>query len=401
LFKFTKIIKNIFIYSVILLFTFIVLEITSRAFFNELSNKSIHKSISKDEKITKSIHAFAENYDGFEMRKSFKVYDKNINYNRVYLIGDSVSGGYGLRYTDTFFSIAEDMLNSSSLNKRRFLAIGNYNSNIFDNYDIINDNIDKFSKDDYLMFQFNFNDLNFKNFEKYFTLNQSKGVILDTGKTSSVNNLNREDKELILSNFDNKEKVQHKIIYRLLGTIRDKTRKLRANYLNHSGFLRVMQHYAGIFSRNTNGSCEDRKIDALGQYTYTFGAIGFEKESEILWNILENFFYEMNNVAKKNNINFVILISPISLLVDNHDHINHTNLSIDCATINAHKRLITILKKNNINYIDPLDKFNSFVQANFNEKNKINLFHNFDTNHPNINGSYLIALSILEYFKIK
>ena len=53
------------------------------------------------------------------------------------------------------------MLNSSSLNKKRFLPIGMYNNNIFDNYDIINDNIDKFSKDDYLMFQFNFNDLNF------------------------------------------------------------------------------------------------------------------------------------------------------------------------------------------------------------------------------------------------
>ena len=162
-----------------------------------------------------------------------------------------------------------------------------------------------------------------------------------------------------------------------------------------------MQHYAGIYSRNTSGSCEDRKFDALGQYTYTFGAIGFEKESEIMWKIFENFLYEMNNYSKKNDINFVILISPISLFVDHHDHLNHINLSLDCASIDAHKRLIRILEKNNIAYIDPLDKFNSFVQTNLNEKNQVDLFHNYDTNHPNHNGSYLIALSILEYFKIR
>ncbi|MDC1378690.1 hypothetical protein N8267_02320 [Pelagibacteraceae bacterium] len=386
-----------------MIFTFILLEIISRAFFSELSNNHIHKTISETQVVSKSINVFYENFDGFVIRKSNKIYDKKINYDRVYLIGDSVSGGYGLKYVDTFFSIAEDMLNNSSLNKKRFLPIGNYNSNIFDNYDVINDNINKFSKDDYLMFQFNFNDLNFNNFRKYFTSNQYESDVLDKSEIPIINNLNREDKEFMSGNLDNyqSERLPDNIIYNLLTTLRNKTRLLRSKYLNHSSFLRVMQHYAGIFSRNTSGSCEHRKLDALGQYTYTFGSIGFEKESEILWKITENFFYEMNNVAKKNNINLVILISPISLLVDYHDHINHTNLSIDCATIDAHKRLIAILKKNNIDYIDPLDKFNSFAQSSFNEKNQLNLFHNFDTNHPNYNGSYLIALSILEYFKIK
>ena len=102
--KFTKIIKNIFVYLFILIFTFIILEIISRAFFHELSNYGIHKTINKNEVITKNIHAFTENFDGFEIRKSSKIYDKKINYDRVYLIGDSVSGGYGLKYIDTFFS---------------------------------------------------------------------------------------------------------------------------------------------------------------------------------------------------------------------------------------------------------------------------------------------------------
>ena len=385
-----------------MLFTFLILEVISRAFFNELSNNSIHKTINKNEKISKSIYTYIENFDSFRIRKSNKIYDKKINFDRVYLIGDSVSGGYGLKYTDTFFSMAEDMINASSLNKKRFLSISGYNNSIFDSYEIVNDNMNKFFKDDYLMFQFNFNDLNFKNFEKSFTLRKPKSVVLDKGEALNEINLNSEDKELILNDFENyNENLSDNIIYKLLSTIRNKTRVLRSKYLNHSGFLRVMQHYAGIFSRNISGSCEERKFDALGQYTYTFGSIGFEKESEILWKIFENFLYEMSNYAKKNNINFVILISPISLLVDYHDHLNHTDLSLDCATIDAHKRLIAILKKNNIDYIDPLDKFNSFVKSSFNAKNQLNLFHNFDTNHPNYNGSYLIALSILEYFKIK
>ncbi len=403
MFKFNKIIKSILVYLFILVLTFIILETISRAFFHEIGENYIHKTISENERIHKNIYRFTENFDGFKIRKSTKVYDKNTNYDRVYLIGDSVSQGYGLKYVDTFFSIAEDMINNSSLNKKRFLAIGSYNNNIFDSFDIINDNINKFSKNDYLMFQFNFNDLNFYNFEKYFTLSPSENVFLDNGKALSVNNLNKEERELILSNLDNNyyKSMPDNIIYKVLTTVRDKTRKLRATYLNRSSFLRVMQHYAGIFSRSTQGSCKDRKLDALGQYTYSFGAIGFEKESEILWKILENYFYEMNDLSKKNNINFIILISPISLLVDHHDHLNHTNLSMDCATIDAHKRLIRIFEKNNIDYIDPLDKFNSFAQASFNEKNQLNLFHNFDTNHPNYNGSYLIGLSILEYFKIK
>ena len=89
--KITKIIKNIFVYSFILIFTFIILEIISRAFFNELSNNHIHKTISQTEIISKNIYVFRENFDGFRIRKSNKIYDKKINYDLVYLIGDSVS----------------------------------------------------------------------------------------------------------------------------------------------------------------------------------------------------------------------------------------------------------------------------------------------------------------------
>ena len=402
MFKFSKIIlKNFILYSFILLFTFIILEIVCRAFFNELSKNQIHKTINKGEKISKNIRIFTENIDGLAIRKSNKFYDKTINYDQIYLIGDSVSGGYGLKYVETFFSIAEDMLNNSSLNQKKISAVGYYNYNIFDNYDIVTDNINKFSEDDYLMFQFNFNDLNFDNFAKYFAESQSQSNVLNKKLASFINELSRENKELISNNFKNQnnENFKPNIIYKFLNVIKIKTNKLRANYLNYSGFLRVMQHYAGILSRNTSGSCQERGLDALGQYTYSFGSIGFEKESKILWKIFENFILEMNKIVKKNNINFVFLISPISLLVDHHDHINHTNLSIDCATIDAHEQLTKFLRKNNIEYIDPLDKFNSFAQASFLEKNQLNLFHHFDTNHPNYNGSYLIALSILEFFK--
>ena len=98
-----------------MIFTFIILEIISHAFFNELSNNNIHKAISKTHVVTRSINAFNENFDGFVIRKSNKIYDKKINYSRVYLIGDSVSGGYGLKYVETFFNWSSIFVSSSGV----------------------------------------------------------------------------------------------------------------------------------------------------------------------------------------------------------------------------------------------------------------------------------------------
>lgn len=396
--NFVKIVlKNIVIYSSIVLVSFAIFEVLSRAFFPKLSNNHVHKTISKNHIISKSKNVFKEDYKGLEVRKSFKNYS-NLDYEKnAFVVGDSVSGGFGLEYQNTFFSLAEDMINQSFDEKIRFFSIGNYNNNLWDNLDVINENQDKFNDGDYLIFQFNFNDLNFYNFRSYFEQqSEQKKIIFN-------NSIIEKNQNLIKENFKDyyNETFRTNIFYEIVHFIRINTIKVRREYLNHSTFLRVLQHYAGIIARNKSGNCEDRKLDALGQYTYTFGSKGFENESQVLWELFENHILKINKSAKENNINFIILISPISILIEHQDHINHVGLSIECATIDAHERLLNFFEKENIEYIDPTKKFNEYSINFYNEKNVVNLFHDFDTNHPNLNGSLLIAISILEYFSQK
>ncbi len=396
--NFVKIVlKNIVIYSSIVLVSFAIFEVLSRAFFPKLSNNHVHKTISKNHIISKSKNVFKEDYKGLEVRKSFKNYS-NLEYEKnAFVVGDSVSGGFGLEYQNTFFSLAEDMINQSFDEKIRFFSIGNYNNNLWDNLDVINENQDKFNDGDYLIFQFNFNDLNFYNFRSYFEQqSEQKKIIFN-------NSIIEKNQNLLKENFKDyyNETFRTNIFYEIVHFIRINTIKVRREYLNHSTFLRVLQHYAGIIARNKSGNCEDRKLDALGQYTYTFGSKGFENESQVLWGLFENHILKINKSAKENNINFIILISPISILIEHQDHINHVGLSIECATIDAHERLLNFFEKENIEYIDPTKKFNEYSINFYNEKNVVNLFHDFDTNHPNLNGSLLIAISILEYFSQK
>ena len=286
------------------------------------------------------------------------------------------------------------MINQSSEEKIKFLSIGNYNNNLWDNLDVVNKNQDLFDEGDYLIFQFNFNDLNFYNFRNSFIDQIEQDRVINKSSTIEKN------QKLLPGDFKDyyNETIRTNIFYEIVHFIRLNTIKVRREYLNHSTFLRVLQHYAGIFARNKSGKCENRKLDALGQYTYTFGSKGFEKESQVLWELFENHIVKIHNTAKKNNINLIILISPISLLVEHQEHINHTGLSIECATIDAHERILNFFDKENIKYIDPTKKFNEYSINFYNEKNVVNLFHDFDTNHPNFNGSLLIAMSILEYF---
>ena len=170
-----------------------------------------------------------------------------------------------------------------------------------------------------------------------------------------------------------------------------KTNKFRYKYLNHSSFLKMLQHYAGIHARKTKGSCKERQLHAMGEYTYTFFTKGFEKQSLEIWNKLKKLIITTNASAKNINSEFIILLSPISLQLIQHKKNNKLNYDLSCATINPHNYFIDFLNKNNIKYVDPLDLF-----LKHEKKNNISLFHSYDTNHPNKEGHQIIANSIYE-----
>ena len=172
------------------------------------------------------------------------------------------------------------------------------------------------------------------------------------------------------------------------------TNVFRYKYLNHSAFFKLIQHHASIFVRKTKGSCEERNLDALGPYTYSYFGKNYEEKSLKLWDLFSKSIVQTNEELKNKNINFFVLIIPISLQVKNHEKINKLNYDLNCSTKNGHEYLLNILNQNKIQFINVLPYFNKFAE---NEKNKSKyLFHAYDTNHPNKYGHELIADAVFQ-----
>ena len=103
----------------------------------------------------------------------------------------------------------------------------------------------------------------------------------------------------------------------------------------------------------------------------------------------------MRNISNSLNAKFVVLIVPTSLQLKNHIHTNKLKFDLNCSTKNPHKFLIEILNDENIVYVDPLNYFIDYDQKNY------NLFHLYDTNHPNKMGHKILGNSVYDLFNIK
>ena len=110
--------------------------------------------------ISKNQNQFFEKLKGFNTRTDLTSSEKrlNENYQTIWIFGDSVSNGYGLKYSDTFFYNLKTVLGSI---KKPFnvLSVSDYGNNLDNVYDIIIKNNEIFQKNDYLIFQFNYNDI--------------------------------------------------------------------------------------------------------------------------------------------------------------------------------------------------------------------------------------------------
>ena len=127
-------------------------------------------------------------------------------------------------------------------------------------------------------------------------------------------------------------------------------------------------------------------------YTFSFFSENFKEESKKLWIEFEDQINFLSQKLKDKNINFAVLISPISLQIKNQEEVNKLKLDLKCSLKDARKHLLNILKMKNIDSIDPYLIFN-----NTQDKEKKILFHEFDTNQY---GHMLISKSIREYLKI-
>ncbi len=358
-----KIFKNILLCISIILIIFLLLELLSIKLFPELSNNQIYvgkKIINQNvsSTVTKSKKQIFEKFNDFNIRSSLDELDQNF-INNIWIFGDSVTAGYGLKYTDTYYYILNKKLKSLKHNFR-VLPVAGYGNDLSNVLEIINKNPEIFKKDDFFIFQFNYNDILPKTFSK--NLNNNLETQKDTSQGSFIKKIN----------------------------------SFRYQYLNSSAFIRVLTHYASNFKKKTSGDCKKRSLDALGQYTYSYGSVNFEKESLNAWNFFEKKLLNLKSIIDKKNLNFIVLISPITLQLSNHEKSNHHNYDLECSTINGRNKLLQILNLNNITYSDPLDLFEEVINKDLQEKNFEPLFFEYDTNHPNEKGNLLISISLLQ-----
>lgn len=356
--------KFILKYIFFLICLFSIVEIFCRFFFKEFNENLIFYDKTSTHRVSKGIDTYYQYLDLTEDFK-FRVKDKNskINFNKkinsIYFVGDSVTNGYGVEYEEAYWNIFKLALRKEGIHHNVY-NISNYGANNIRISNLLSLLFAKKSSGgDIFIYQFNYNDIS--------------DALEDDTKIS------KEEKP---SNL-----LRNKIIIA--------SHKVRYKYLNHSTFIKLLQHYARTLPYKTKGTCESRGIDALGPYTYAYFAKGYEKISRELWESSFERLKILNLLAKENKLEFYILISPNSLQIKNHEKVNKLNYDLNCATVDAHAFLINFLNENNIKYIDPYYDFQKHA-LDF----KI-LFHNFDDNHPNKFGHKIIGETIIKKINLK
>ena len=369
-------IKKYTFYIIYILFLFSILELGTRLIFPDFKENNIFYDKNEYHRVSKGIDTYFQIVGKTKFRVS-KLNEK-IEFNEkksIWFLGDSVTNGYGVEFEDTYYSVFNRKLDTEI----NIYNSSNYNSSYMNTFSNLNGTIEKYLKpQDIIIYQFNFNDI-IDIAQKIAYLDRIK----NTEKNEDINN------NVNISIKDEDIPHRRKIISLIVNT-----NVLRCKYLNHSAFFKLIQHHASIFVRKTKGSCEERNLDALGPYTYSYFGKNYEEKSLKLWDLFTKSIIQTNTELKNKNINFLVLITPISLQVKNHEKINKLNYDLKCSTNNGHEYLLNILNENKIQFINVLPYFNKFME-NENNKSKY-LFHTYDTNHPNKKGHELIADAVFQ-----
>lgn len=376
--------KKIFLVSLILIVFSLFLEILSIVFYPELSKNQIHNYVNRNLTISKSKNIWSKKFPMSDESIIYRHHKNTSDFyndlenikkrkNNVFLFGDSVAGGFGVNFQETFFHYAETLVNVNFdiENKIKIYSTGLHGDNLRNVKKGLNKLSPLIKKNDTVIYQFNYNDI-------------------------------------VSHNYAPKNHVKPEEPSRIVIMIND----FRKSFLNHSTFFRLLQHKAGnikwklqkissikniVLKREFSKKCGNLGFSSLGQYTYSYGAKQFEDEALEIWNKFENDLIELNNFTIKQKLNFAVIISPISLQVPYHQKINARDLNFDCSTIDARKKIINILSNNSISIIDPTNDFIEYAEMTNQNNNSNFLFHPYDTNHPNEFGHYLIGKKLYAY----
>lgn len=354
-----KYIKIFLIQILTLVLIFLLFELICRSVYPEFSKNQVFKNISEKERISKGKKQYTKKIDSINYRASNNnVLKFNKNYKTFWFFGDSVTNGYGVRFTETYYYNLKRILDNLNHNFN-YIATSGYGNNLSHTIDKIEKNKTLFKENDYLIYQFNYNDII-----------PISSIYSNTGIVKSK-----------------KSSLRKYFV---------KIDEFRFTYLNRSAFIKTLTHYASILSRKTNGDCKSRGIDSLGQYFYAYGHIDHQEQSLKAWDDMKDNIKNLQKLSASLNMELMILISPVSLQVPMHEKYNMYNLEPRCGTIDPYNKFLEIVKDLNIQYIDPLIDFRKEVEIDIAETNFKYLFFDYDTNHPNAEGHKIIAYSILK-----
>lgn len=338
---------------------FFIFEGMGRIFFPEFSNRSVE--VFENYSVINKKNNYYKNYSNeieIKVRDNKIEESKNID-NQIYLIGDSVTAGFGLSYQNTYYSITEKYLNNIGY-KIKLKSLGGNGSNLnsqLKNLGLI-ENFDR-KKVNTLIYQFSYNDL-------------SPAYIYGHNKGNEY--------------FGSKERSN------FFKKIAIMTAKFRYRYLNKSNFLSMIQFYLGKFRYKTwIDDCKKRGVYSLGEYSYAFYSKGLENDSEKVWRYFFEDLKKLKKFSIEKKLDLFVLISPISLQIPDQEFANPYNYDIKCSTKDPRLILTNFLEKNEIKLIDPTDNFKKFIDNTKNENNSEKLFFDFDHSHPNEIGSRIIA----------
>jgi hypothetical protein len=333
-------IKLIFIELILLLILAIGLEVTARLIYPEFQGH-VHSRLQ-----TMGIWHYAADLSGFSIRVPYPGYENDQTKPLLVVLGDSVSNGYGSAYEDIYWAKFQRLVSINDRVSINVVSLAGYGNNLSNSVAAIK----KLGASDHsniqgILYQFNQNDVTPYGREQ---LQQMGG------------------ESIVQDNLFKKVAVW------------------RYEYLNRSVFVRVLSHYAGVVVRRTSGTCEERGLDALGPYTWSFASRMYKDESEQAWKEFAEKLRELKELADEMNVPLWILVSPLVFDVDQqgvHPYFNAIKLDFSCATADPRERLGTIAKEVGIAIIDPAVYVRRSFERRLKENNFTPYFFTADENH--------------------
>lgn len=354
--------RNCLLITFFTLLLIVCLELTARIAYPEFSGHIHSSSQSFGQKFY-----LAKNPT---MRVPTPDHDPSFEKPLIIILGDSVSQGYGTAYEDIYWAKAQRLLRLQLGEQAPTIVSLSYiGNNLNDSTRVLRNFLIQHPKAivEKVIYQFNFNDI----LPEYYSREAVQALKIREENRAKANAINSPD--------PNRPSPAPRQL-----SLSEKMTAWRYEYLNHSVLFRLTQHYAGRLARKTSGTCQERGLDALGPYTWSYGSKPFLAESEQLWAQFALGLSELQQTSKRLQAKLSVLVSPLLFQVDTegkHPYYNHLNYDFSCARIDPSERLLHIASRLEISVVDPTEYIRTSLDNRLKEGNFASFFFTADDNH--------------------